>query len=99
VGVFLPGLAKYEDKADDLAHALHELVTIERLVALNDWKATRHAPPERRVLMGEALLVRYLEADQEPGVSLSSRAITCATHASVVHATVSPSGPSTTCPT
>ena len=49
----LPDLANYEDKADDLAHALHEFVTIERLVELNDWKATRHAPPERRVLMGD----------------------------------------------
>jgi hypothetical protein len=38
-------------------------------VALNDWKATRHAPPERRVLMGESLLVRYVEADQEPGAA------------------------------
>ena len=28
----LPDLADYEDKADDLAHALHEFVTIERLV-------------------------------------------------------------------
>ena len=28
----LPDLANYEDKADDLAHALHEFVTIERLV-------------------------------------------------------------------
>jgi hypothetical protein len=27
----LPDLARYEDKADDLAHALHEFVTIERL--------------------------------------------------------------------
>jgi PD-(D/E)XK nuclease superfamily len=65
----LPDLANYQDKAHDLAHALHEFVTIERLVTLNDWKATRHAPPERRVLMGEALLVRYVEADQEPGVA------------------------------
>jgi len=69
----LPDLAHYEDKAHDLAHALHEFVTIERLVALNDWKATRHAPPERRVLMGEALLVRYVEADQEPGVAEQNR--------------------------
>ena len=30
----LPDLAHYEDKADDLAHALHEFVTIERLVEL-----------------------------------------------------------------
>lgn len=69
----LPDLARYEDKAHDLAHALHEFVTIERLVALNDWKATRHAPPERRVLLGEALLVRYCEADQEPGVAEQNR--------------------------
>ena len=69
----LPDLADYEDKADDLAHALHEFVTIERMVELNDWKATRHAPPERRVLMGDCLLVRYCEADQEPGVAEQNR--------------------------
>jgi hypothetical protein len=69
----LPDLAGYEDKAPDLAHALHEFVTIERLVALNDWKATRHAPPERRVLMGDCLIVRYVEADQEPGVAEQNR--------------------------
>ncbi len=69
----LPDLAGYEDKAPDLAHALHEFVTIERLVALTDWKATRHAPPERRVLMGDCLLVRYVEADQEPGVAEQNR--------------------------
>ncbi len=69
----LPDLAGYEDKAHDLAHALHEFVTIERLVALNDWKATRHAPPERRVLMGDCLLVRYVEADQGPGVAEQNR--------------------------
>ncbi len=69
----LPDLAGYEDKAHDLAHALHEFVTIERLVTLTDWKATRHAPPERRVLMGDCLLVRYVEADQEPGVAEQNR--------------------------
>jgi hypothetical protein len=69
----LPDLARYEDKASDLAHALREFVTIERLVALTDWKATRHAPPERRVLMGDCLLVRYVEADQEPGVAEQNR--------------------------
>src|SRR6516225_4606991 len=69
----LPDLANYEDKAHDLAHALHEFVTIERLVALHDWKTIRHAPPERRVLMGEALLARYDEADQEPGVAEQNR--------------------------
>jgi hypothetical protein len=69
----LPDLAHYEDKARDLAHALHEFVMIERFVALNDWKAIRHAPPERRVLMGETLLVRYVEADQEPNVAELNR--------------------------
>jgi hypothetical protein len=69
----LPDLAAFEDKAIDLAHALHEFVTIERLVALNEWKRTRHAPPERRVLMGETLLVRYHEADQEPGMAEQNR--------------------------
>ena len=48
-------------------------MTIERLVELNDWKRTRHAPPERRVLMGETLLVRYVEADQEPGCAEQNR--------------------------
>ncbi len=69
----LPEIATYENKAHDYAHALHEFVTIERLVALNDWKATRHAQPERRVLMGEALLVRYVEADQEKGIAKQNR--------------------------
>jgi hypothetical protein len=69
----LPDLHRYDDKADDLAHALHEFVTIERLVELGDWKATRHAPPERRVLMGDCLLVRYCEEDQEPGVAEQNR--------------------------
>jgi hypothetical protein len=69
----LPDVAAYEDKARDLAHALDEFVTIERLVSLADWKATRHAQPEQRVLMGECLLVRYVEADQEPGVAEQNR--------------------------
>lgn len=69
----LPNLIDYEDKADTLARALHEFVTIERLVALNDWKAMRHAPPEQRVLMGDCLLLRYYEADQEPEVAEQNR--------------------------
>jgi hypothetical protein len=69
----LPDLAKFEDKADDLAHALDEFVTIERLVELADWKATRHAPPERRVLMGDCLLVRYVEEDQDPAAAERNR--------------------------
>jgi hypothetical protein len=69
----LPDLSRFDDKADTLARALDEFVTIERLVELNDWKATRHAPPERRVLMGDCLIVRYVEADQEPGVAEQNR--------------------------
>ncbi len=62
----LPDLAKFEDKAGTMARALMEFVTIERLVAMGDWRGVRHQPPERRVLMGETLLVRYREADQPP---------------------------------
>jgi hypothetical protein len=62
----LPELGDYADKAESLAHALDEFVTIERHVDLGDWKSIRHAPPERRVLMGETLLVRYCSADQKP---------------------------------
>jgi hypothetical protein len=69
----LPDLAHYEDKAHDMAHALEEFVLIERMITLNDWKTTRHAPPERRVLMGESLLVLYCEADQEPGLAEQNR--------------------------
>jgi hypothetical protein len=60
----LPDLARFEDKAATMAHALLEFVTIERLVAMSDWRGIRHQPPERRVLMGETLLIRYREADQ-----------------------------------
>jgi AAA domain/PD-(D/E)XK nuclease superfamily len=69
----LPDLAGYEDKARDLAQALHEFVTIERHVALGGWKRTRHAPAERRALMGETLLGRYVGADQDPAVAARVR--------------------------
>ena len=69
----LPDLATWEEHARSLAEALDEFVTIERHVALGDWKARRLAPPERRVLAGETLIVRYLEADQEPGVAEANR--------------------------
>ncbi|MDP9378577.1 MAG: AAA domain-containing protein [Chloroflexota bacterium] len=61
----LPNLADFEEKARTLAHALDEFVTIERHVALGDWKRARLAPPERRVLAGDTLLARYHEEDQE----------------------------------
>ncbi|MEK6236555.1 MAG: hypothetical protein N2C14_17750, partial [Planctomycetales bacterium] len=69
----LPNLADYQDVAPTLARALDEFVTIERLVELTDWKTARAAPPERRVLAGETLLVQYREEDQEPGVAEQNR--------------------------
>jgi hypothetical protein len=64
----IPDLAAFDGKARGLAEALQEFVTIERHVALAAWKAARLPPPERRVLAGDTLLVRYHEADQVPGV-------------------------------
>lgn len=69
----LPDLAAFEDRARSLAQALDEFVTIERHVELHSWKNIRHAPPERRVLMGETLLVRYHEEDQPPEVAEQNR--------------------------
>lgn len=64
----LPDLAAFSEKAPTLAHALEEFVTIERHVTLAGWKALRNTAPERRALMGETLLVRYCEEDQDPDV-------------------------------
>lgn len=61
----LPDLTQFQGKARSLAHALEEFVTIERHVELADWKAPRYLRPERRLLLGETLLARYVEADQE----------------------------------
>jgi hypothetical protein len=69
----IPDLTTFVDRADTLAQALHEFVTIERHVDLAAWRAARLAPPERRVLSGETLLVRYLEEDQESGVAEQNR--------------------------
>ncbi len=69
----IPNLAAFEGKAAGLAEALQEFVTIERHVALATWKAARLAPPERRVLAGDSLLVRYFEEDQPPGVAEANR--------------------------
>jgi hypothetical protein len=62
----LPDLASFTDKARTFAHALDEFITIERHVELGAWKTTRHIAPERRVLMGETLIVSYHEEDQDP---------------------------------
>jgi hypothetical protein len=69
----LPDLAQFEEKAPTLAHALREFLAIERHVELAEWKSARNTPPERRVLMGETLLVRYVEADQPPEVAEANR--------------------------
>ena len=69
----LPDLATFEQKARTLAHALQEFVTIERHVELGAWKSTRNLAPERRVLMGETLLVRYLESDQDAATAERNR--------------------------
>jgi hypothetical protein len=62
----LPDLAAFSDRAHSLAEALDEFVTLERHAELGAWKTIRHAAPERRVMMGETLLARYREEDQEP---------------------------------
>ena len=69
----LPDLATWEGQARTLAGALDEFVTLERHAELAEWKAARLAPPERRMLAGETLIVRYHEADQEPGVAAQNR--------------------------
>ncbi|HEX6817537.1 MAG TPA: ATP-binding protein [Ktedonobacterales bacterium] len=69
----LPQLGTFEDKARSLAQALDEFVTIERHVELSAWKTARLAPPERRVLSGATLLVRYCEADQQGDVAARNR--------------------------
>ncbi len=69
----LPNLEEFSELAHNLAQALDEFVIIERHVELSGWKTARLAPPERRVLSGETLLVRYEEADQRPEVAAQSR--------------------------
>ena len=69
----LPSLDRFDDRARGLAQALDEFVTIERHVELGAWKAARLAPPERRVLAGETLLVRYEEVDQHPDIAERNR--------------------------
>jgi hypothetical protein len=69
----LPDLAIFADTAANLAHALQEFETIERHVELAAWKSARNMAPERRVLTGETLLVRYMDVDQEPQVAELNR--------------------------
>jgi predicted RecB family nuclease len=69
----LESLSEFNQKARTLAHALSEFVMIERHTEFGAWKSTRNLPPERRVLMGETLIVRYQEGDQEPEVAARNR--------------------------
>jgi hypothetical protein len=69
----LPDLAAMPDRAPDLADALQEFLIIERHATLGTWKAARHAPPERRALAGDSLVVSYREEDQAPGVAEQMR--------------------------
>lgn len=69
----LPDLSSFREKADTLAEALREFVMIERHAELGAWKSARQVSPERRVLAGDSLIVRYLEEDQGPGVAAKNR--------------------------
>ncbi len=69
----LPDLATFDGKAQTLAHALDEFVTIERHVEIAAWKKARLAPPERRMVAGDTLVVRYLESDQDDGIAQQNR--------------------------
>jgi hypothetical protein len=62
----LPDLAAFSGVARELIQSLAEFVTIERHVKLGAWKTARLLPPERRVLAGTTLIVRYREGDQPP---------------------------------
>jgi hypothetical protein len=64
----LPDLGAFSERAATLANALEEFVAIERYVELAAWKTARLAPPERRVLSGDTLIVSYRGSDQEPDV-------------------------------
>jgi predicted RecB family nuclease len=69
----LPDLAEFTNIAPTLAHALDEFVMIERHVELAAWKNDRLAPPELRMLRGQALVVQYLEEDQPPEIAERNR--------------------------
>ena len=69
----MPDLSTFRERAEHLGQALSEFGTIERHVYLAEWKAVRQLAPERRVLLGETLLARYVEADQDVGVAAQNR--------------------------
>jgi hypothetical protein len=69
----LPEIATHENAARSLAHALHEFVVLERHAELAEWKRAHLLAPERRVMDGTTLLVRYVEADQSADVAARNR--------------------------
>jgi hypothetical protein len=69
----LDDLALLDGKARSLADAIAEFIVIERHVALTGWKSARQDAPERRMLDGTTLILRYREEDQEPGVAEQNR--------------------------
>ncbi len=60
----LDELLDFQVKEPTFVDALQTFLQMERLAELGAWKAARHAPPERRMLSGDSLVVRYVEADQ-----------------------------------
>ncbi len=69
LGVFaIPDLAEFESKAESLARALEEFVVIERHADMAAWKAAHLPSPERRALVGDALIVRYNDERQDPEI-------------------------------
>lgn len=64
----LDELLDFRVKEPSFVDALQTFLQMERLAELGAWKAARHAPPERRMLSGDSLVVCYREADQTPEV-------------------------------
>ena len=65
----LPDLGSFSAVAPSFARALDEFMAIERHAELGAWKSAHLAPPERRVLAGTSLVVRYVENDQAEGIA------------------------------
>ncbi len=64
----LDELLDFKVKEPTFVDALQTFLQMERLAELGAWKAARHAPPERRMLSGDSLVVRYREDDQSEQV-------------------------------
>jgi hypothetical protein len=69
----IPDLDRFEQRAETLAAALDDFLTVERHIEMAEWRTARLAPPERRVLSGITLLARYREVDQTPEMAEANR--------------------------